>query len=371
MFADNSSELHRLQRQVSSALVSPPPIDDLLADDIMAPYRHVASLESKKFRAALVDAFNVWLLLPPAATDEVKAVVDMLHNASLVIDDIEDSSAMRRGAPAAHRVFGMPLSLNCANTVYFLALQRLMDVPRLLAESVLHEASHPYYLEKERELALSLSQCFTKEMIELHHGQGLDIYWRDMVQCPSLSEYDQMVKKKTGGLFRLAVRLMTTLSPPTSQQCSEGGGLPWQRLERSSLHDALIDVADVLGVFFQTLDDFLNVSSQQYHKNKSFCEDLTEGKFSYPVIHCLQRQATCGEKTLLHMLRQRPEDVEVKKYCVELMRKSGSLKATRDRIDELRAVLLSKMDALGGGNALRLAVDGLCAMIPAVDNDGE
>lgn len=49
---------------------------------------------------------------------------------------------------------------------------------------------------------------FTEEMLRLHRGQGLDLYWRDSLTCPTEEEYFEMVANKTGGLFRLAIKLM-------------------------------------------------------------------------------------------------------------------------------------------------------------------
>lgn len=359
-----------LPREVSSALTSPPPISDLLSDDIMAPYRHVCSLESKRFRATLVDAFNVWLELPECACDEVKAIVDMLHNASLIVDDIEDSSNLRRGAPAAHRVFGMPLSLNCANTVYFLALERLRQVPQVVVASIAATGDHAaaeYYAVNKADITIRLIEAFSTEMIELHKGQGLDIYWRDMAQCPSLTEYKEMVQRKTGGLFRLAVKMMMILSPP-SQVCANAAKTmsttgSWRSLSRDDRNALLLSLVDDVGTFFQTLDDYLNVCSDAYHKNKSFCEDLTEGKFSYPVIHCILEQAAKGEKTLLHILRQRPTDAEIKAYCVNLMRDTGSLQACQGRIYELRSDIYRQLASLGDGALLEECIAGLCRLM--------
>jgi geranylgeranyl diphosphate synthase, type III len=367
----------------------------------MAPFRHVAALESKQFRGALVDAFDDWLHLPPTAVAEVKAVVEMLHNASLIVDDIEDSSNLRRGAPAAHRVYGMPLALNAANTAYFVALSRLMNVSTVvtaelqsvmgtlqscggddgaspvphsirtevqswtewvqgnkypLAEIIEHyhhntppTSSRSAVVTCSQSLTLTLCEIFSHEMIELHHGQGLDIYWRDMVQCPTLDEYDEMVLKKTGGLFRLAIRFMIALSPlpacHTSPSDNEAEVSDHHRTVEE-LFSALIPLVNDIGVFFQTLDDYLNVCNEDYHKNKSFCEDLTEGKFSYPVIHCLHHQAAHGDKTLMHILRQRPTDPEVKRYCVDLMRQAGSLDACKQRIAVLHASILNRIEGI-------------------------
>lgn len=64
----------------------------------------------------------------------IQEVTELLHNASLLIDDIEDDSDIRRGAPSSHKVFGIPATINSANYVYFQALDRLssLDNPKAI-----------------------------------------------------------------------------------------------------------------------------------------------------------------------------------------------------------------------------------------------
>ncbi len=101
-----------------------------------------------------------------------------------------------------------------------------------------------------------------------------------------------------GGLFNLAVRLMQLFSPATSP-----GGLPTSDFERLS---------ELMGLYFQIRDDLANLCLDEYARNKSFAEDLTEGKFSFPVIHAILRDQERG-RALESILRQRTNDVEVKK----------------------------------------------------------
>jgi geranylgeranyl diphosphate synthase type 3 len=101
------------------------------------------------------------------------------------VDDVEDSSVLRRGIPVAHSIFGVAQTINSSNYVYFKALQELavMGNPKLI-------------------------EIYTEELLNLHRGQGMDLYWRDSLTCPSEADYLEMVGNKTGGLFRLAIKLM-------------------------------------------------------------------------------------------------------------------------------------------------------------------
>jgi len=187
----------------------------------------------------------------------------MLHNASLLVDDVEDGSHLRRGNPVAHKIYGVAQTINCANYVYFLALQELQHIPRP-----------------------DLVQIFTDELINLHRGQGMDIYWRDAGLCPSEQEYLEMIGHKTGGLLRLAVKLM--------QACSQN---PVD----------YVPLVNIIGTLYQIRDDYVNLRSTDYMKNKSFCEDLTEGKFSFPIIHSIR--ADHSENRTLLSASMRPSIV--------------------------------------------------------------
>ena len=107
-------------------------------------------------------------------------LVQMLHNASLLLDDIEDNSVLRRGNPVAHKVYGIPSTLNSANYVMFIGLERVLDL------------GHPQAVH-----------IFSQQMLELHRGQGMEIYWRDNYLCPTEDEYRKMTIRKTGKFISL------------------------------------------------------------------------------------------------------------------------------------------------------------------------
>lgn len=87
-----------------------------------------------------------------------------------------------------------------------------------------------------------------------------------------------------------------------------------------------VPLVNVIGLIFQIRDDYMNLQSSQYAKNKGFCEDLTEGKFSFPIIHAIRKDPS--NRQLLGILKQKSDDVDVKNYAVAYMRKMGSFEYT-------------------------------------------
>jgi len=277
------------------------------------PYDYITQVPGKDIRGKLIVAFNHWLKVPDDHIEAVRHVTKLLHNASLLIDDIEDNSKLRRGIPVAHSVYGVPSVINCANYVYFQCMQKVIEMKSPAAAA-----------------------AFTEQLLELHRGQGLDIYWRDNLVCPTEEQYRDMVKMKTGGLFILAVRLM--------QLHSED-----KRDYRPLLN--------ILGLYFQVRDDYANLKDADYNANKSYCEDLTEGKFSFPIIHSIH--AAPHDKQVINILRQRTEDNDLKRHAVQCMERLGSFSYTETVLNELVSQAKAEIERLGGNILLGAIVDKL------------
>jgi geranylgeranyl diphosphate synthase, type III len=252
---------------------------------VRGPYDYSTSHPGKDFRSQLIAAFNAWLEVPARSLDIITRVVGMLHESSLLVDDVQDSSELRRGFPVAHNIFGVAQTINSANYVYFCALQDLQRLgnPKAIA-------------------------MFAEELVNLHRGQGMDLFWRDALTCPTEDDYLEMVSNKTGGLFRLGIKLMQAESPIADIDC--------------------VPLINLVGLIFQIRDDLLNLSSTEYSDNKGECEDLTEGKFSFPVIHSIR--ADPSNLQLINILKQKTTDVQVKRYAVSYMESKGSFDYTRE-----------------------------------------
>ena len=273
---------------------------------ILGPYEYLFSHPGKDIRTALITGFNDFLKVPASSLSTITKVVGMLHTSSLLIDDVQDSSILRRGIPVAHNIFGTAQTINSANYVYFLALQELRHL-------------------NNKDEAIDI---FTSELLHLHRGQGMDLYWRDTLTCPTEDDYLEMVQNKTGGLFRLAVKLMQAES-------SEKG------------RRDCVPLVNLMGLIFQICDDYLNLSSSAYTKNKGLCEDLTEGKFSFPVIHSIRSDPS--NLQLFNILKQHTQDEQVKRYAVKYMESTGSFEYTRKVIRELKTKALKLINELDGG----------------------
>lgn len=107
-----------------------------------------------------------------------------------------------------------------------------------------------------------------------------------------------------------------------------------------------VPLVNLLGLIFQICDDYLNLSSTTYSQNKGFCEDLTEGKFSFPIIHSIR--ADPSNLQLINILRQKPTDEEVKLYAVKYMERTGSFAYTRKVVAQLRDEANRMIDEIDG-----------------------
>ncbi|XP_054266724.1 terpene synthase [Macrosteles quadrilineatus] len=287
--------------------------DKELDEKLLQPFSYILQVPGKQIRAKLAHAFNNWLKIPSDKLHIVGEIVQMLHNSSLLIDDIQDNSILRRGIPVAHSIYGVASTINAANYVIFLAVEKVLRL------------EHP-----------EATKVCIEQLLELHRGQGIEIYWRDNFHCPSEEEYKQMTVRKTGGLFMLAIRLMQLFSENKSD---------------------FTKLASILGLYFQIRDDYCNLCLQEYSENKSFCEDLTEGKFSFPIIHAIKSRP--DDRQVIHILRQRTRDVEVKRYCITLLDKFGSFAHTRETLLQLDREARDEVSRMGGNPLMEEILDEL------------
>jgi len=283
---------------------------------LLEPFTYLLQHPGKEIRSKLIDAFDIWLNVPKVELKIIKEVIEMLHTSSLLIDDVEDDSELRRGVPVAHKIFGIPSTISCANYVYFIALEKLLALKNL-----------------------NLIKIYSDELLNLHRGQGMEIYFRDSNICPTEDDYMDIVSNKTGGLLRLGVKLMEELSTT------------------KKVNGEYVNLANTIGEYYQIRDDYSNLLSETYKNNKGFCEDITEGKYSYPIIHCIKNHPESHQ--LEKIIKQRTSNVELKMYCIKLMKESHSFEYTKEKLLSIEEKIKTQIEDLGGNIILTKMCDEL------------
>ena len=284
---------------------------------ILKPYEYISSMPSKGVRTTLIDSLNIWHEVEPKQLDCVKDIIKMLHNSSLILDDIEDGSRLRRSRPSAHAVFGTAQSINSATYVYVQAVRKVF-------QGINSAEALPILL---------------KDLERLFIGQSWDLYWSYNLICPSEEEYLSMIDHKTGALFHMLVGLMQAYSPFRFNQSTSQQGVNLDK------------ISYILGRFFQIRDDYLNITSSVYTDQKGVCEDFEEGKISYLIVHCLHTHPRFKD-AILGIFRQRsskPEETmgaQTKEYILNCLREAGSLQATKILLDKLEKDLEDEIGRL-------------------------
>jgi geranylgeranyl diphosphate synthase, type II len=184
--------------------------------------------------------------------------IELLHNALLIHDDVEDGSEERRGRPTLHRIAGVPLAINAGDALALLSLRPLIQSRERLGAL----------------LALRLLEEFDRMAQESAEGQALELGWRrENVIDVRESDYLEMVLKKTCWL--------TTLFP------IRVGALIGTR-DGLDL-DCFLRFGFFLGAAFQIQDDLLNLVGDPARYGKELGGDLWEGKRTLMLIHLLER----------------------------------------------------------------------------------
>ncbi len=225
-------------------------------------------------------------------------VIELAHNGSIMIDDIEDSGEMRRGKPCAHKMFGIDTALNAGNMMYFLPLLVFMKNKNRF----------------DKKTMLRAYDVFSQEMINIHAGQAMDIYWhKGKVDNIRESQYLQMCAYKTGTLARMSARLATVLSGGTKEQEEKMGKM-----------------AETIGIAFQIQDDILSASSKKFQRCKGYGDDIKEGKRTLMVINALEKADKKDRKRLLEIINMHTNKKELVKEAIDILNKYDSINYAKE-----------------------------------------
>ncbi|WP_438019506.1 polyprenyl synthetase family protein [Sorangium sp. So ce315] len=222
--------------------------DALWGKALVGPARDFLQRPGKDFRARLV-AIG-WALgggEPGELPDELPLLVEILHAGSLIVDDVQDDSAVRRGAPALHRVCGVPLAINTGNWMYFWALDLLGRAPLGAA------------------IRLALYRRLGRTLMRCHEGQALDLTAR-------VAELEQpLVPGVVASITRLKTGSLMGFCGYVGARAARGRPLLVRRVARCC--------RDV-GVGLQMLDDLGGLTSVA--RADKGLEDLRHGRSTWP-----------------------------------------------------------------------------------------
>ncbi|MEM4927367.1 MAG: polyprenyl synthetase family protein [Sulfolobales archaeon] len=250
---------------------------------------HLIRAGGKRLRPLLVVLASKMYGLSLEISSWAAAAVEIFHNFTLVHDDIMDRDEFRRGVPTVHKIWGEALAIVAGDLLFaksYEALLRLLD----------------YGLSYER--IVSAIRELTWAAATVAEGQALDVLFtsRDNV---TVSEYIEMVKKKTAGLFRSSV-LMGAIIAGASDD------------ELAKLAEFAIDI----GIAFQIRDDELGLVADEKTLGKPKYSDLREGKKTVLVLYALERASEEQRRIILNSLGRssatRDELERVAKTIVEI-----------------------------------------------------
>ncbi|PWH18206.1 MAG: polyprenyl synthetase [Anaerolineae bacterium] len=192
-----------------------------------------------------------WNAALPAA-----AAVELVHNFSLVHDDVQDNSDKRRGRPTVWVKWGVPMAINVGDALFVLANQAVLDL----------SARYP------AEIVIKAARILQETCLDLTRGQYLDMSYQGRRDL-QIEDYWPMIGGKTAALLAACTAIGALLG---------GADDPTQQAYRSFGHS--------LGLAFQVQDDLLGIWGDEALTGKSAASDLVEGKNSLPVLVGLSKR---------------------------------------------------------------------------------
>ena len=243
------------------------------------------------------------------------AAVELLHNMTLVHDDIEDESELRRGEPCIHRMYGIPTAINAGDAMLIKVFE--------IANSNSIPQEHRYRLVSQ----------IAKRAYEITWGQAFEF---SMWKRKEFSEDEviRLLKYKTGALTRLSV-----------EAGAISGGASDQQLE------ALGDFGETIGIAFQIVDDVLNIQGDVKEYGKEIGGDIREGKKTVLASHLLRVASPSQKRTFANLLGKKGITKSDIRKAIALYAKYRSIEYAKNKAVTYLNKSLSALDALPPSDA--------------------
>ena len=259
--------------------------------------------------------FGIWMqeTLGKSSADYELGIClsELIHTGSLIIDDIQDQSELRRGQPSLYRKYGIDVAINAGNTLYFLPFVELMHHKHMTAEQ-----------------KLRVYQIMMDTHLKAHFGQTMDIYWSKNMTVKNLSTWLQ------GDIESKILQMYDYKTAAGPKGIAEVAAVLAESDEK--IKNAAVDFARSFAVGFQIIDDILNFSNSD--KWSKVCgEDISSGKLTYVIakaVKILEPEKSNRLKEILCDERLRREKPTLDE-AVKLVRQSGALQESKKEAQKM------------------------------------
>jgi len=224
------------------------------------------------------------------------SAVEMVHNFTLVHDDIMDNDEMRHGVPTVHKKFGMPIAILAGDVLFSKAFQ-------IISESKLSPNANTHLISR-----------LAKACVDVCEGQLLDIKMADEKRIPTEAEYIAMIGKKTAALFDVSCAMGAICATNKPKDISN-----------------LSDFGRNLGIAFQITDDLIGVMGDPKVTKKPVGNDLREGKKSLPILMAIKLAKGNERKTILKAFGNSKISKKDLNKAVEVIRSLGIEEKVRNQ----------------------------------------
>ena len=247
-------------------------ISKTLIDDLLEPIMYYKNLPGKNIRKIITSYIGNKFKVDNQLIVFTYNFIDDLHNASLVIDDIQDNSLIRRNSKTCHLKYGIPMSIGAASLYIFKKLKEYnYKVLDIIDYDILKNKEEYKYLDDKivkMHIHYILSNKILNMIYLMNLGQQMDVFWTYKKKIPSINDYYYMIENKTGKLFTIIIEIFYELTNNITKKEYE-------------LYNLLLNK---LALYFQIRDDYINITDPSYWKIKGFCEDFDEKKYSFIII---------------------------------------------------------------------------------------